>query len=85
MMAGVKDKVEVGKRYGVVYEIECETCDKADIGETGRSIEKQVKEYRSQVKKGPTELSVVAKHGKSLHQVGAKDLGNCDKDDGEKN
>ena len=40
MMVGVKDAVEAGKRSAVVYEIECETCDRTYIGETGRSVEK---------------------------------------------
>ena len=28
MMVSVKDAVEAGKRSGVVYEIDCETCDR---------------------------------------------------------
>ena len=69
MMVGVKDAVEAGKRSGVVYEIECETCDKMYIGETGRSIEKRVKEHRSQAKNGHAELSAVAEHVLEGHCV----------------
>ena len=39
IMEGVKDKVEEGKKAGVVYEIKCGTCDKCYIGETRRSVE----------------------------------------------
>ena len=46
----------------MVYEIECETCDRTYIGETGRSVEKRVKKHRSQVKNGLTELSAVTEH-----------------------
>ena len=69
MMVGVKDAVEAGKKSGVVYEIECETCDKMYIGETGRSIKKRVKEHRSQAKNGHTELSAVAEHVLEGHCV----------------
>ena len=62
MMVGVKDAVEAGKRSGVVYEIECETCDRTYIGETGRRVEKRVQEHRSQVKNGLTELLAVVEH-----------------------
>ena len=62
MMVGVKDAVEAGKRSGVVYEIECETCDRTYVGETGRSVEKRVKEHRSQAKNRLTEVSAVAEH-----------------------
>ena len=43
VMVSVKDAVEAGKRSGVVYEIECETCDRTYNGETSRSVENRVK------------------------------------------
>ena len=36
MMEGVKDKLDEGKRSGVVYEIVCGSCNKSYIGETGK-------------------------------------------------
>ena len=48
--------------YFVVFEIECETSDRTFFGESGRSVEKRVKEHRSQAKNGLSELSAVAWH-----------------------
>ena len=36
-------------KYGV-YEIQCETCDKIYVGESGRDLEKRVKEHRRDIK-----------------------------------
>ena len=50
MMAGMKEEVKAGMRYGVMYKIDCATWDKMYIGETGRSIEKGLKEHRTPAK-----------------------------------
>ena len=36
-------------KYGV-YEIQCETCDKIYVGESGRDLEKRVKEHKRDIK-----------------------------------
>ena len=69
MMEGVMDKVEEGKRAGVVYEIKCGTCNKCYIGETGRSVETRLKEHFALARNGHPELSAAAEHVLEGHEV----------------
>ena len=69
IMEGVKDKEDDGKKAGVVYEIKCGTCDKCYIGETGRSVETRVKEHCAHARNGHPELSAVAEHALTGHNV----------------
>ena len=68
-MNGVKDKVEEGKKAGVVYKILCDTCNKSYIGETGRNMEARAKEHRAHRKNGLPELSAVAQHVLKGHTI----------------
>ena len=43
----VKDKTENLKKFGTVYHIHCEQCDKDYVGETSRLLETRVKEHLS--------------------------------------
>ena len=65
-MEGIEDKVEEGKKTGVVREIKCGTYDKCNIGVTGRSAEMHVKE---QFARNEHELSTVAKHAVEGNEV----------------
>ena len=61
--------MEEGKKAGVVYEIQCGTCDKCNIGETRKSMETRVKEHFVQARNGHPELSVGADYAIQGYQV----------------
>ena len=43
----VKDTTVNLKKYGTVYQIHCEKCNKEYVGETARALEIRVKEHQS--------------------------------------
>ena len=69
MMEGVKDKLDEGKRSGVVYEIVCGSCNKGYIGETGRNVETRVKEHFALARNGHPDISAVAEHVLEEHEL----------------
>ena len=46
-----KDKVDAWKKCGVVYQVNCDMCDKVYVGETGRKLEKRIEEHRKDLEK----------------------------------
>ena len=44
-------KVEDMQKCGVVYQVDCLSCDSTYIGETGRKLETRIKEHRSEAEK----------------------------------
>ena len=67
--AGVKDRVEEVDRAGGVYGLDCKDCTLVYIGETGRSVQKRVKEHKAHAQNGRTELSAAADHAWSEHTM----------------
>ena len=55
VMSGVKDKVEVVDRAGVVYALDCKDCGLSYIRETGRRVTKLVQEHKAHAKHERTE------------------------------
>ena len=53
----------------MVYDIKCGDCDECYIGETGRSVEIRVKEHCAHARNGRPELSPVAEHALTGHQI----------------
>ena len=53
-------------RKGVVYRVPCMDCDVAYIGETGRNLQRRLKEHKYAVKRGD-EKNGIAVHAKTHH------------------
>jgi hypothetical protein len=71
-----KDSTPKGKKTGVIYQIECQTCNRLYIGETARSLDKRLDEHRK------TTTSAVNEHVKDTgHKIdweGVKVIGKED-------
>ena len=46
-----KDKLPDGQKCGVVYKVDCLSCDQCYIGETGRKLEVRIQEHRDEADK----------------------------------
>ena len=46
-----KDKIEDGKKCGLVYQVACLNCKQVYIGETGRKLETRIAEHRKEAEK----------------------------------
>ena len=57
-----KDPVPPGRRDGVVYRIPCGECDAVYIGETGRPVQRRMKEHERDVRLARCQTSAVAEH-----------------------
>ncbi|XP_024887386.1 uncharacterized protein LOC112464565, partial [Temnothorax curvispinosus] len=57
-----KDRLASVKRTELVYEINCLNCEACYIGQTKRNLETRIKEHRADIKKHPSNHSVVSKH-----------------------
>ena len=62
VMKGVKDERKSHEEAGVVYEMRCNTCEKAYIGETARSANIRGKEHHAHAWNGHPELSAGGEH-----------------------
>ncbi|XP_071573520.1 uncharacterized protein [Temnothorax nylanderi] len=62
-----KDRLESAKRMEIVYEIDCLNCDACYIGQTKRNLATRIKEHRADIKKHPSNHSVVSKHKTSCN------------------
>ena len=62
ILVHLKDRVPPKQRPGVVYSIPCRTCTKVYIGQTGHTLETQLKEHRRVLVLGEINLSAVAQH-----------------------
>ena len=51
-MIRVKNRIPPEKKKGVVYEIQCGECEEVHVGETGRTLKKQISEHKQAVKRG---------------------------------
>ena len=65
----VKEPMPELKRKGFVYEVLCNDCDHVYIGETGRTLEKRLKEHRSAVKKNDRKNGIAVHAWDTGHQV----------------
>ena len=57
-----KDRVPTEKRNNIVYQINCQDCSAAYIGETKRSFNQRAKEHQRAVTNRDTENNEIAKH-----------------------
>ena len=57
------------RRKGAVYEVPCSECDHVYIGETGRTLEKRLNEYRSAVRKNDRKNGIAVHAWDKGHQV----------------
>ena len=62
LQSSLTDKTEAEKTPGVIYKINCGTCDQCYIGETGRMVEVRVKEHEVHTRHSRVDLSAVAHH-----------------------
>ena len=62
MLIHPKDKILEDMKTGVVYQIQCGTCKKTYIGQTGRSLKHRVKEHRRALISHNANFSAVAEH-----------------------
>ena len=66
----LKDKLPAIDKPGVVYQLNCQDCDKAYIGETKRTARSRAKEHASSARNGHPEISAAAEHSISTsHQM----------------
>lgn len=56
-------------KKGVVYKVPCGECDHVYIGETGRTLSKQLTEHKAAVKKQDQKNGIAVHAWKSGHQV----------------
>ena len=63
-----KDKLEKQEQCGVVYEIDCNVCGEAYIGETGRSLSERVEEHQKSIEKCDSK-SALSQHQESSGHV----------------
>ena len=54
----VKQPREDKRKKGVIYEVPCKDCECVYIGETGRTLEKQLSEHKNAVKKHDTKKGI---------------------------
>ena len=57
------------KKRRVVYEVPCRDCNSVYVGETGRSLEIRLKEYKYAVKMGDTKNGIAVHAWTNEHQV----------------
>ena len=57
------------KKKGVVYEVPCKDCPSVYIGGTGRTLEKQISEHKTAVKKNDSKNGIALHSWSNQHQV----------------
>ncbi|BHF71415.1 hypothetical protein SprV_0401447300 [Sparganum proliferum] len=57
----MKDRLDVGKQFGVVYQIPCRDCSRRYTGQTGRRLSSRITEHKRAVRRGDP-LSKVVTH-----------------------
>jgi hypothetical protein len=57
-----KDPIKPEDRPGVVYMIECNSCDAQYVGQTGRNLKERIKEHEKSTNKGEILKSGIAEH-----------------------
>ena len=62
MLVHPKDKIPEDVKRGVVYQIQCGTCKKTYIGQTGRILKHRAKEYKRALISHNANFSAVAEH-----------------------
>ena len=62
MLVHPKDPVPSDQRKGVVYSIQCNSCPKVYIGQTGRSLKHRLAEHHRALKNGDMAASALAEH-----------------------
>ena len=67
MISKPKDKLDDGKKTGVIYQIPCDDCSTVYIGETKRALETRVSEHERNVRLGHMEKSALSEHANRLN------------------
>ena len=62
MLVHPKDKIPEDMKTDVVYQIQCGTCKKTYIGQTGRTLKHRVKEHKRALILHNANFSAVAEH-----------------------
>ena len=62
MLVHPKDKIPEDMKTGVVYQIQCGTCKKTYIGQTGRTLKHRVKEHKRALISHNANFSAGAEH-----------------------
>ena len=57
-----KDPIPLMQRPGVVYQVPCASCPEVYIGQTGRTLEHRLKEYKRALTSGTAISSAIAEH-----------------------
>ena len=57
-----KDKNNVEECRGVVYRVDCDSCDASYVGQTGRQLGTRMKEHKANIKLDPARHSVISEH-----------------------
>ena len=68
-LVNVKQPRPDRKKKGVVYEVPCKDCPSVYIGETGRTLEKQLSEHKSAVRKNDPKNGIAVHSWTNQHQV----------------
>lgn len=61
-LVNLKDRIPLQQRAAVVYRIPCGTCSKVYVGQTGRTLDKRLKEHKRALTSGNLTQSAVAEH-----------------------
>ena len=70
LLVQLKDRSPPEKKAGVVYWISCGTCGRAYIGQTGRTLDQRLKEYKRALTSGNPAQSAVAEHAmEEMHTI----------------
>jgi len=57
-----KNRNNVEECSGLVYRIDCDSCDASYVGQTGRQLGTRMKEHRVNIKLDPSRHSVIFEH-----------------------
>ncbi len=69
LLVHVKQAIPMEKKKGVVYSIPCMNCNSVYVGETGRNLEKQLKEHQYAVNRMDNENGISVHAWKKSHRV----------------
>ena len=76
-----KDPVPQECRKGMVYKVQCSSCDMSYIGETGQTLQLRMKEHKRALANGDPWLSTLAERAMNhQHDIAWKDATVADAD-----
>ena len=76
-----KDSLSRDDQCGVVYKIVCLNCKSSYVGQTKRKLKTRIKEHKADLRKSPSEFSVVSRHRlNEMHELDWENIKVLDKE-----